>query len=531
MTIPTAKEPGTPNRRALRRAAPLAVGALIACAECRAEFKIAPSFSARETCTDNVNQQPDEFARSQIITDLAPGLSVSDSSRRLKLAANAQFHLFGYTNDDPAARRYLANSSYQYNAHALAEVLDRTLFVEASANRSRQSTSAFAPLAADLYSNINRTDINTWSISPYLRHRFGHFADATVRFTRDSVTGGTVGFGNSMGSTRAANLASAQPASAFGWNLAYSHQDLTQTSTQGLSAGGGKSSSENEIAGISYRLQRTLSLTADAGYDDYEYPALNDRTAGRRWSAGFIWAPSVRTNVRASFGHRYFGKTGALNASHRTRNTVWSLVYSDDVTTMRSQFLLPAAIDTASMLDRLFSSQLPDPVLRQQAVQAYMAATGLPPTLAQSVNYLSNRYLRDQRLQGAMLWKLPHSDLTFTLFRDERVALSLRESDSLLLGAQQRALNDNLRERGATLTANHALSARASLTAGLEAVRARSLITGIENYSRNLHAGINHRFSKYAVGSLDVRQMRGAVGFNIPNYHENAVVAMYTVQY
>lgn len=539
MTTATAKQQGRQGtlRGALPRLAPLALGAALACGQCHAALKFEPNVSVRETYTDNVAQQSEEFARSQIITDISPGFSLAENSRRLKLGANAQFHLFGYTNDDPAAKRYLANSSYQYDASGQLEAIERLLYVDASASRQRASTSAFGQLTNAAYSNVNRTDISTWSISPYLRHRFGTFVDATARFTRDSVEGGTVGFGNSMSSTRSVLLV--RPGdNAFGWKLSYSHQDLSDRGTSGTtSTSNNDSMSENEVLGISYRLQRTFSLTADVGYDDFEYPTLNKNTqntqstAGRRWSAGFVWAPSQRTSVQTSFGHRYFGKTGLLLANHRSRNTVWSLNYNDDVTTSRSQFLLPAAIDTAALLDRLLSSQVPDAAQRQAAVQAYIAAAGLPPTLAQSINYLSNRYIRDKRLQGAVVWRMAHSDLTFSLYRDERVALSLQQSDSVLLGSQQSALNDNVRQRGANLAFDHRLSSRTDVTAGIDAVHARSLITDIDNYSRNLHVGLTHHFSRYAVGSVDVRQTHGGIGFNVPNYRENAVVALYSVQY
>jgi uncharacterized protein (PEP-CTERM system associated) len=535
MTTATAKARGR-SRGTAPRLTPLvlALGAALVAGESQAAWKVTPNVSVRETYTDNATQQSGELAQSQLITDLSPGFSVAENSPRLKLSGNTQFHLFGYTNDDPATRRYLANSSYQYDARAHLEAVDELLYVDANANRIRASTSAFGQLGSSsessLYSNVNRGDITTWSISPYLRHRFGNFADATVRFARDSVQGGAVGFGDSLASTRSV-LVTRPGDNAFGWNLSYMHEDLTVRNDGNLAAAvGGDSSSENEVAGVSYRLQRTLSLTADVGYDKYEY-AANQHTAGRRWSAGFIWAPSLRTNVQASFGHRYFGKTGMLAASHRSRNTVWSLNYNDDVTTSRSQFVLPAAIDTAALLDRLFSSQVPDPVRRQQAVQDYMASTGLPASLAQSINYLSNRYVRDKRLQGAIVWRMPHSDATFTVYRDQREALSLQQSDSALLGSQQSTLNDNVRQRGATLQLNHRLSGRTEVVAGIDAIHVRSLVTDIENYSRMIHAGLNHHFSRYAVGSVDVRQSRGGAGINLPNFKENAVVAVYSVRY
>jgi len=532
MTTATAKLVAHPGLRL----APLALAALLLSAECRAEWRFSPSVTVRETWTDNASQQADDRARSQLITDLAPGFTLTENGRRLKLGMNAQYHVFGYTNDDPAARQNLANNSYQYDAHGQLEAIDELLWVDANASRQRTATSAFGPLADNLYSNNNRTDVSSWSISPYLRHRFGTFADATLRFTRDSVQGGAAGFGDSMASTR--TLLLARPGDhTFGWNFMATHQDLTDNSQ--LANGSflhAKSSSESEVAGIAYRMTRTLSLTADAGYDSFDYAPLTEggsaqRTAGRRWSAGFMWQPSLRTDVRASFGHRYFGKTGMLNASHRTRNTVWSLDYNDDVSAMRSQFLLPVAFDTAALLNRLLVTQIPDAVQRQQAVQAYIAANGLPSSIAQPINYLSNRYIRGKRLQGAMLWRMPKSSLTLSVFRDERQALSLQTADSLLLGTRESALNDNVRDWGANLALTHKLSGRTDVTAGIESLHVRSLVTNATNYSRHMHAGLNHSFSRYTYGTIEVRQSHGGIGVNAPNFHENAIVALYSVKY
>src|SRR5205823_11063983 len=121
-------------------------------------------------------------------------------------------------------------------------------------------------------------------ISPYLRHRFGSFAELEVRYARDSVSGGTIGYGNSMASTRSANLNGASTGGNFGWGLSYYHQDLNEQYA-------GRSSMQSSLANVRYSLTRHFALTASAGYDDYEYPVLTGSTAGRSWSAGFDWEP------------------------------------------------------------------------------------------------------------------------------------------------------------------------------------------------------------------------------------------------
>ena len=102
--------------------------------------------------------------------------------------------------------------------------------------------------------------------------------------------------------------------------------------------------------------------------------------------AGFAWEPSSRTSVSASIGERFFGRTYYLSASHRTRRTVWNISYDEAVTTTRSQFFLPAAIDTAALLDRLFTGVYPDPVQRKLAV----AITSDPGQPARSAGYFGD---------------------------------------------------------------------------------------------------------------------------------------------
>jgi uncharacterized protein (PEP-CTERM system associated) len=162
------------------------------------------------------------------------------------------------------------------------------------------------------------------------------------------------------------------------------------------------------------RYSPQLNLTASVGYDSYDYqPGRTYRRA--QLVAGFDLDAVARTSLNASFGHRYFGKTGSLAASHRSRHSVWSINYSDAVTTTRQQFLLPSTIDTAAMLDTLFSARFRTRSLRQQAVQAYLQATGLPPSLANNVNYLSNRYMRQKQLQAAVAFNWAHSSLVLAV--------------------------------------------------------------------------------------------------------------------
>jgi uncharacterized protein (PEP-CTERM system associated) len=517
MTITTAKRP---------RLAPLAAAsALLACASCHAaDWKFTPSIGLTETWTDNVNLQSDALAKGQFVTESTPGFVLATNGPRLKLAASSQWHFFAYRDKTIPD---IHDSQRQYQLDARATVLDELLFLDAAASGGPQGISAFGPQpgASNLYALGNRTEVNTWRISPYLRQRFGSNADLTLRYTRDGVDTGVRNlFGSSVGSNVNLDLASGKAWHTLGWGLTYSRQDLDNKLY-------GASSSQNAAANLRYRLSSTLSATASGGYDKFDYQALGGRTAGRSWTVGTIWTPSQRTTVQASAGRRYFGQTGSLLASLRSRRSVWSVSYSDDVTTSRQQFVLPAAIDTAAMLDRLFASSIPDPQARAEAVAAYMQTAGLPPTLANSVNYLSNRYMRQKQLQAGAVFRGPHGDLVLSAFDTARVALSQQQSDSELLGSQLRALNDDIRQRGLSSNWNYRLSSRTAGILALTATRSTSASTGMAGNDRLLRAGLTHRFDRQVAGALEVRHHDGSLGAGSgQRFRENAVAANISVQ-
>ena len=527
MTITTANlsvhRPVKWPRSTALRLTPLAVAALLLSNQAWAQWRVIPTIQLRETYSDNASNQADDQAHGSFISEAAPSLSITGAGPRLKVAASAEWRKFAYSNDDIGNTR---NSDRRYQAVANAIAVKDWLYVDTSASGSRQAVSAFGPLPNNSYTANNGTDIRTWSISPYVRHQFGTTATLDARYQRDSVEGGTgSGFGNSLASTGAFDVASGPAFPDLGWNVHYSHQDMSAQRT-------GKTTNENSLAGLQYRATSHLSLTSSVGYDKYEYSALSEKTSGRSWSAGFIWQPSTRTRIAATVGHRYFGNTGSLDASYRTPHTVWTVTYADIVTTSRQQFLLPAAVDTAAMLDQMLVSRYPDPVQRQQIVQAYIAQAGLPPTLPSAIPYLSNRYMRNKRLQGGATLRGARSTLVFTVFKERMNALSLQQEDSTLLPSQLSSLNEDTDQKGASASADYKLSSRTSAHASLYGVNVKSLRTGVTNDIRQLSMGLSSRFDTKTTGSLDLRHSKGRAGvFDNRDYHENAIVATLTVQY
>jgi uncharacterized protein (PEP-CTERM system associated) len=526
MTITTAKRAD----RALLLT-PLALAALLLSAECRADVKFTPSIGVSETYSDNPGLQRDEEAHGQWISEATPAFTLTSHTHRLRLSAFGEWHFYGY-QDKNTPRTH--DRERRYSANADATLIDDLLSLQTGASGSRQAISAFGPRFTAPYSTANRTDIQTWSISPVLQHRFGSSAELQARLTRDAVTtegeGNGAAFGDSHSTTGLVNLFSPSGANKFGWSLQYMHQNLDTNRF-------GSSIAKNATANLRYRFTSDWSAVASVSHESYEYPAVNSRTSGPRYVAGVIWTPSIRTSIDARLGHGYLGKTGSLAAVQGNRRLVSRVSYTDQVMTTREQFLLPAAIDTAAMLDQLFSRTITDPAVRAQAVQAYMATTGLPSTLANNINYLSNRYMRDKRLQAALIYNLPHSTMVLSAYRSERNALSLQQSDSELLGSQLSSLNDNVRQRGFDGSFNYRLSSRTTANLMASASRATSITTGIVTPNRIINLGLTHQFDRKTRGILAVRHLTSsngvgpsAIGAGPGISTENAVTATLSVQ-
>jgi uncharacterized protein (PEP-CTERM system associated) len=526
MIITTAKRRRRPRTAPRPLALAVALAALSLAPPSRADWKVTPYIDLQETYTDNVLLAPKDQARSQFVTTLAPSLSLIGHTPRADLSVNYSKRFNEYSDSNLSGTN---GSTQQLQATGKARLVDELLFLDANASISQQAVSAFGPQPT-FTGNTNNfaqgvgTEVKTYRISPYLLQRFGSAATAQVRYTRDHVSTSTSTFGNSDSNTLAVDLASGAAYRKVGWGLTYTRQLIDDSIAP-------KSTSENVNASLRYLQSQELTLSLNAGYDKYDYQSLGGRTQGKSWSVAANWTPGARTSVQASVGKRYFGDSYSLALQHRVRSSVWSLNYSDGVTTTRSQFQLPQTIDTAALLDQLFSASIPDAALRAQAVAAYIQSAGLPPSLANSINYLSNRYMLQKQFQGSAAFNGAHGTLILALVDSKRNALSLTNVDDGLLGSINNSLNDNTHQTGATATLNWRLSARTSLdaSAAYMRVRALALVDRTDSHrtdtTRTLRLNVRRQLGSKLTGVLELRRANGSLSDGARDYTENAVVA------
>jgi uncharacterized protein (PEP-CTERM system associated) len=505
--------------------APVALLSLLLSPNCLADWQVTPSLDLRQTYTSNVNLAADSLARSTHISELGPGLGIVNNNPRLKFLGSFQRRFYAYSEDEvPNAQHSQAFVSAAMKAH----LVDEFLFLDASANQNEHSISAFGPpVNGSNYANPNSTSVRTWRVSPYLQHQFGASANLQARYVHDSVDAGNSGLRNSDSDAIDLSLSSGPLFRRVGWSLQAAHREIEEkdASTAAGATGGATIGSDNASLNLNYLLVPGLSLTASGGYDSYDYDTLGGKTSGKSWTAGFDWSPSARSRLTFSAGDRYYGSSYMLRALHRSRHTVWNISYDDAVTTTRDRFVLPSTIDTASMLDRLFSASIADPVARAQAVQAYIRATGLPAALADNINYFSNRFVLQKQFQALAGFNSARTTSVLTVASTRRSALSTVQADSPILGSNAGSLYDNVHLKSASALWSMRLTGRSNISLSLTANRSRSEATNIESDNRAVRLGMTRQFAQRMTGALELRRVTGTAADGVNDYRENAISA------
>lgn len=366
-------------RRALRQALHLAMVGLAASAlpasaldlrDGRA-LSITPSLELSETYTDGTARSGSSSGSAgprvggEFATRISPGISISSRSGRVQ--GNLDYSL--------SATHYSAQSQAQsvqnaLNAALTAEVVERLMYLDARANISRQAISPFAQqsVVGSQLDNINRTEVSTVSISPYVRRSVGGWADFEGRLTAGATKSRGQNNPDSKQVTGSLSLASAATGSRFGWTL--------NGVSQRVKFGQGQATDSNRVGGrVTLRPDYDLRLSLGGGYETTNVGGTSKRST-TNWGGGLRWTPTQRTVFEADFERRYFGRSFRVIAEHRSPRTVWRYADSRDVTSGSDANGVGQPVTLYQLYFALFASSVPDPGARDQFVRDFLRLQG-----------------------------------------------------------------------------------------------------------------------------------------------------------
>lgn len=454
-----------------------------------AEWRLKLSLNMAEIYSDNIRMSPRGKEQADLATQISPGLTLTATGP--KLTINARYQMQN--------QLYMKNSGqnsirHQLNADAHTELLANRLFLDGAASVSQQNTSILGPQAlTNVNITANRADVMTLTLSPYLEHRFGNQATGEVRYTHSELNTSAAGLANNQTDRLMLKLDSGTSFNALAWNVNYSTQQARYSNyLQAIN-------NETYTGTLIYRITPRFALNAVGGFEKSNYIALGAPPSGAIYSMGFSWAPSPRTTIEASTGHRYFGNNSALNINHRTRRTHWQLSYSEDITTTQAQFL---------------------------------ANTNTPPQLPPgAVNLLSNQVFLQKRLQSTVTLNGLRNTFTFTLFNTARDAQTSQTQNLALFGPANLSLGNNSKQLGGNAYWSSKISPHttSNLTLGYTANDFPAV--GVTSYDKNLQVGFTTQLDSKLNGHINLRHSQRNSNLANSDYQENSLNASLLMQF
>ncbi|MBB3196605.1 TIGR03016 family PEP-CTERM system-associated outer membrane protein [Roseateles terrae] len=481
----------------------------------RLGMTVVPRIGVSETWTDNLTLAPDGQRDRALITSVSPGLSITSRSGWLRGTLDYQMDGLLYLKSDRSSR-----VQNQLQARGNAELVQSRLFVDANANISQQTISAFGQSSpSGELDNPNRTEVRTLTVSPYWRGMLSTLASFELRATgqmRDSSEGGA-GASSASGDTKEGSLnlsLSGPQGRALNWGLqAYTrriHYELTGLDNRSSSA----------VATLSWIPDVDWVLGVSGGREKSDYFG-NDTSS--IYGASLKWTPTPRTTLSGDWQRHSYGNSHNAVLEHRMTQLVLRLTSTQSVSTGSDP---SGQMTNYQLLDLQYSSIEPDAAKRDALVRSLLAALGLSPSAISSTGFLTNTATLQQRNELALAWTSPRMTLT----------LAANDNKSRALGTTANATDDlalasNIRQRGVTLSVAYRFTPLS--TGNVTYTRQHSSGDGsgnaLSNGMSSLTASTTHRLGPRTDASLGLRHTRSddqSLG-----YRENAIYAQMTQRF
>ena len=485
-----------------------------------ADWTIVPRLNLIETYTDNVTLGVRGNEKSDFISQINPGISLSGTGARLKVNVNYSMQNLFYANE-----RNQNTTFHQLSARENAELIRNFFFLDSTASISQQNISLLGPLTTN-NENLtnNRTNVKTYSISPYIRHNISNFASTQARYTHNAVYTDLGRLSASQSDSVLLSLTSGSAFRSLGWGLNYNKQ---KTGGLGTSIGDLSTSvdSEQYTGNLRYRISSKFSLTGTGGYQKYSYTSITGVSSGSFWTAGFVWNPTDRTSIAANAGESFFGKTYTLLTSHHTRRSNWSLNYNQTITNTRDQFLIPATTNSANFLNQLWASNIPDPVMRQQTVDAFIRDNGLSPSIFNPINFITNQFFLQRRLQATVALSGAKNTLVLSIFHMLSEPQTSGNRNDVLLGTSNFALTNNTKQIGGNALWSWKISPRTNANIGATYIKSNIPATGNEDETKTFRVGLTRQIQSKLNGAVNFRHVERTSNQIGSEYRENAISA------
>ncbi|TVS19328.1 MAG: TIGR03016 family PEP-CTERM system-associated outer membrane protein, partial [Gammaproteobacteria bacterium] len=258
-----------------------------------------------------------------------------------------------------------------------------------------------------------------------------------------------------------------------------------------------------------YRFGRSLRLFVTGGREFNDFETDRDDDDGAFWLIGAGWAPTSVTNIDATYGERFFGNTGSLSVTHRSRRATYNLSYVDDISSTRgvgfgrfSDLADLLGLGVEEMFDQFTIEEL----------SLLLALTGLDETV------VTEGFFRTRNWRAGWTYDTGRSTFGVAAFHRDREAESRSGFGTI---------EDNRTQYGVNASWRWALGPRTDAT--FSTAFTRTEFEGDrEDDLWNFRAGIGRDLGPDTRASLAYRHQRRDSNEAANEYRENGIVATVT---
>lgn len=500
------------------------------------KISIVPRVSVTETFTNNVYLD-NANKRSDLITQVAPGIRISSSGGRIRGALDYSLTEVLYANGTSGRQ-----SQNSLGATGTIEAVDNWAFVDFNGSISQQAISAFGRPSSGgiLGAGGNSTETSVYRLSPYVRGQFGQMANYLARYSITSTSSGTAAVSNSQQRDASLTLNGGQASVGLSWGLDANHQVVNY-------GGAGRSTSSATInSRLQYALNERWGAYTRVGHESNDFATVGGQQSdfvalGVAWTPnpdlkvgldkdnrGFTgltvnWMPSPRTTVTASREGRTYGATHSVALAYRTPNTAWAFSDSRGVSSNPAQGPGLQSVSLYDVLTSQFAAGESDVTKREQ-YDAFLLANGIRPGVTAVGGFLASSVSLQRQQQ-----------LSFALFgARSTLALVATRSHNSKLDTLSTAVDDFLTSSSVTqngLSANfsYRITAKSVVTFAAARQATSGSAGNLGTSSKSFNFNLSTQLSRETSASLGARRV--LFDSSTTPYSETAITGNLQVQF
>lgn len=471
---------------------------------------VSSSFTASETYSDI--QRERGFSGGEFVTVLTPAVRISGRLGAIEGSFDYSLSALHYS-EKSQANRVVSNAQNGLNTAFTVTAIDNFAFIDVRASVGQQQLSPFGQQTVDstTLANPNRTEVVTYSISPYVRGVVDGVMNYEARLGATRTDARSSSASDSTSTTGSITLSSPSSGSVFGWAVTALQQQVDFRA-------GRATDSDRLTTALTARPVNDFQLSLTAGRESTDVGSAGGRRSNNTWGWGARWTPTDRSNISYRNERRYFGNSHNVVFEHRMPRSVWRYAGTRDATGGGDPNGVGRPVTLYELYFAQFASVQPDPVQREQLVLAFLRVIGANPgdTVGGGLLTTAVSLQRRQDLSLAVLGQ--RTNLNLQAFSTQSrvldtgtagpaneavtqrgyngtVSYRLSPTSSLsLIGAQQKTLSTATRRGNDLKSASVNLTSQASRTASTSLSARYAVFNSDTNAYRDTSVAASVRF-------------------------------------